>query len=119
MPDEAKTPTMLFDEATVRTNSGDIVGAACYARESVRRSLVCLCAEHGCLPLEKTPTALANSLERNGVISRSRRHSLLHLVRILDKAARLQQFRAKRIMRAIAAARLAGHARVELIGGEV
>ncbi len=100
----ARTPSMLLSEATTRVQSGELVGAACYTREAVRRELRNLCDQHQCRPVEQTPRQLVRALVSAGVFTASRADKILRLVRILDKASRLYRFRPNRMMRAIVAA---------------
>jgi hypothetical protein len=123
-----RTPSMLLDEAFARADAGDVVGAACYVKEAVRRTLRTICDEHGCRPNVAKSRQLILALTRANVISRSRGHRLNRLVQICDKASRLFHFRPNRIKRAIEAARSIEQPRVvvchdemaaALIGGAV
>jgi hypothetical protein len=96
---------MLLDEAFARADAGDVVGAACYVKEAVRRTLRTICDEHGCRPTVPKSRQLILALVRGNIISRSRGYRLNKLVRICDKASRLYMFRPNRIKRAVESAR--------------
>lgn len=97
---------VLLNEASVRADAGDVVGAACFVKEAVRRSLRNLCDANGCTPVMRTPGRMIAALARAGVIGRSRRKSLRKLVRVCDQASRLYHLRPSRIKRAITLAML-------------
>jgi hypothetical protein len=97
-----RTPDVLLTQAAERLESGDVVSAACHAREALRRHLRSLCDDHGCRPTgrNQTPRDFIKALRQTGMLTEAEQSRLSRLVNDCHRAAHLLCIRPNR-MRAI------------------